>query len=158
GDKMARIYELAGQLVESFPHDGPVHAVRFIDAKRVVSASADKQAKVWTSSLVSQKAHSGAVRQAFFSPKGDQIFSTGDDKTVRIGSAADGKDVRAIAAHDAPIAGMTLSADGARLVTTAADKTVKIWNLTAKAGTPEENKPAAVFTLPAASQNVTLSP
>ncbi|MBI3411651.1 MAG: hypothetical protein HY040_25255 [Planctomycetes bacterium] len=158
GDKLARIYEIGGQLVESFPHDGPVHAVRFIDAKRVISASADKQARVWTSSLVWQKAHQGAVRQAFFSPKGDQIFSAGDDKTVRIWNAGDGKDIRTIAAHDGPVAGMSLSADGARLATTAADKTVKIWNLTAKAGSPEENKPAVAFALPAAAQSVTLSP
>src|SRR5262249_23395656 len=54
--------------------------------------------------------------------------------------------------------GMSLSGDGARLASTGSDKQVKIWNLTAKAGSPEENKPVAVFTLPTPGQNVALSP
>ncbi len=77
---------------------------------------------------------------------------------MRIYSAGDGKALRTLPAHEGANAGLALSGDGARLATTAADKLVKIWNLAAKAGSPEENKPAAVVTLSAPAQSLALSP
>ena len=76
-DKLARIYELDGKLLETLPHDGPVQAVAFVDAKKVVTGGADKLARLWTSALLWQRAHAGPVRQALFTPKGDQIISAG---------------------------------------------------------------------------------
>src|SRR5205807_3127060 len=70
-DKLARIYELDGKLLETLPHDGPVNGVAFVDAKRVVTGGADKFARLWTSSLLWQRSHQGAVRQAVFTPTGD---------------------------------------------------------------------------------------
>jgi WD40 repeat protein len=154
-DKMARLYDLAGKLVESFVHEGPVTALVYVDAKRVVSASADKMARVWTSSLVWQQAQGGPVRQAVFSPKGDQVLSAGNDKTLRVLNAADGKELKSFAAHDGAVIGLGVSADGTR-VATASDKVVKVWgpNVTAL----DEKKPLAVFTLPAGAHGIALSP
>ena len=45
------------------PHDGPVQAAAFVDAKRVVTAAADKSARLWTSPLVWQQPHAGPARQ-----------------------------------------------------------------------------------------------
>lgn len=157
-DKLARIYELSGELVEAFAHDGAVNAVAFVNPKTIVSGAADKLAKVWTSGLVWQKSHAAPVRQALFSPKGDQVLAAGDDKTVTIWNAADGKQLRSIAAHEAAIASLALAVDGSKLITAGVDKAVKVWNLAAKPGTPEENKPAAVFTVAAAPQSLALSP
>lgn len=156
-DRLARVYEANGLLVESFPHDGPVQAALFIDAKRIVSASADKLARVWTTSLAWQRASQGPVRQALFSPTGDRVFSANADKTVKVFGAPDGKVLKTMSAHDAPVSGMSLSADGTK-VATAAEKVVKIWSLAAKPGTPEETKPIATFTLPAPAIGLALSP
>lgn len=155
-DKLTRIYELDGKLVEMFSHDGPVHAAAFLDPKRVVSAGADKMARVWTSSLLWQKSHTGPVRQAFFTPKGE-VISCGDDKTIKWWNAADGKEIKALPAHDAAVLGLSLSADGTKLVSFGADKQIKLWN--PAAAKPEDaNKPLAVIPAPAAPQSIALSP
>lgn len=153
-DKLTRIVEADGKLVEAFPSDGPVQAVGFVDAKRVVGAGADKTARVWTTALAWQKSHAGPVRQAIFSPKGEQVLSAGDDKTVKVFNTPDGKELRSLTVHDGPVVGLGISGDGTRLVTAGADKTAKVWNLLAK---PEDTKPAAVLPLPGAPQALALN-
>lgn len=127
-DKLARVYELDGKLLELLPHDGPVHAAAFVDAKKIITAGADKAAKLWTSSLVWHRQHQGTVRQALFTPKGDQIISAGDDKAVRIWTAADGKEFKSLA-NETPITHLSLNADASKIATAGADKNVKIWTI-----------------------------
>ena len=155
-DKLTRVFELDGKLVEMFAHDGPVHSALFLDAKRVISAGADKQARLWTSALVWQKAHAGAVRQALFTPKGE-IVSCGDDQALKWWNAADGKEIKTVPAHDAAVLGMSLSADGTKLASFGADKQIKLWN--PAAAKPEDAaKPSAVIPVSAAPQTIALSP
>jgi WD40 repeat protein len=149
-DKLARVYELDGKLLETLAHDGAVNGVAFVDAKRVVTGGADKFARLWTSSLVWQHSHQGAVRQAIFTPKGDQIVSAGDDKTVKFWNAVDGKEVKSLT-NESAITHLSLSADATKIATAGADKNVKIWTIAdGKSGPP--------IALPAAVQSLTLSP
>src|SRR5262249_32267455 len=77
-DNRARIYSLDGAMLEFFAHDGPVIAAALHpDGKQVITASADKSAKAWTTSLLWRANHAGPVRQATFTPKGDQVISAG---------------------------------------------------------------------------------
>ncbi len=156
-DNKARVYGIDGQLIEFFPHEGPVHAVAFhSDGKRVFTASADKTARMWPLSLVWQAQHAGPVRQAVFNGQLDRILSCGDDKTVKIWNAADGTLLKSLDAHAGPVTGIATNADATRIVSCGADKTVKIFNLPASPGAKEE-KPIVV-TLPAAASAVALSP
>jgi WD40 repeat protein len=150
GDKLARIYGLDGVLLETLPHDGPVSGVAFVDAKKVATAGADKLARLWTSSLLWQKQHQGPVRQAVFTPKGDQVVSAGDDKAIRILNAADGKEVKAIVSESA-ITHLSLNADATKIATAGADKAVKIW-------TVADGKSSAPIVMPAPVQGLTLAP
>ena len=100
----------------------------FVDAKKIVTGGSDKLAKLWTSSLLWQRQHQGPVRQAIFTPKGDQVISAGDDKAIKIWSAADGKEIKSLL-NESPIAHLSVNADGSKLATAGADKNVKIWTL-----------------------------
>jgi WD40 repeat protein len=152
-DKAARVYEIGGKFMEAFPHEATVHAAVYIDAKRVATAGADKVVRLWTSALLWQRAHQGPVRAALFSPKGDQVFSAGDDKAVRIWATADGKEVRTLTDADGAVTHLGLSADAGHLVA-AAGKTIRMWELAAKPGSPAEK--AIAVALPV--QALALSP
>lgn len=149
-DKTARIYELDGTLLETLPHDGAVHGVAYVDAKRVVTGGADKLARLWTSSLVWQRKHQGPVRFASFTPKGDQIISAGEDKAIKIWNVADAKEAKAIV-HDSAITQASLSADGTKLAVAGADKNVKVLTLA-------DGKAGPAVTLPAVVQSLALTP
>jgi WD40 repeat protein len=156
-DNKARVYGTDGQLVEFFPHEGPVHSVAFhSDGKRVFTASADKTARMWPLSLVWQGRHAGPVRQALFNGRFDRVVTCGDDKTIKIWNAADGKLLKSLDAHNGPVTGVAVNADATRLVSCGADKTVKILSLPANPAGKEE-KPIVV-SLPAAASAVALSP
>lgn len=149
-DKLAQVYELDGTLVETLPHDGPVHGVAFVDAKKVVTGGADKLARLWTSSLIRQHKHQGPVRHAVFTPKGDQIVSAGDDKTIKIWNAADGKEFKSFA-NEAAITHLSLNVDATKIATAGSDKVVKIWNVA-------DGKTSAAIPMAAPVQSLTLSP
>jgi WD40 repeat protein len=151
-DNRVRLYGTDGKLQEVFQHDGPVSGVAILpDGKRIASTSADKSARVWTPSFVAQGFHSGPVRRVLITPQGNQIVSAGDDKHVRVLDAKTGVEAKSFAAHDAPITGMTLSADGAKLLTASADKSAKLWTLA-------DGKTALTIPLPGPAQTVALSP
>jgi WD40 repeat protein len=149
-DKLARVYEVNGTLLEMLPHDGAVNAVAYIDAKRVVTAGADKLARLWTSSLLWQRQHQGAVRQAIFTPKGDQLFSAGDDKLIKLWNAVDGKEIKTFA-NDSAITQMSLNVDATKLATAGADKNIRIWNVA-------DGKTSVTLAIPTAAQSLSLSP
>jgi WD40 repeat protein len=154
-DGRARAYDLEGRLLEFFAHDGPVLAAAWhADGKRVFTAGADKTARPWSLSLLWQGQHPGGVRQAVFA-RNDRVVSCGADKTVKVWQLADGKLVRTIAAHDGPVAGVAVTADGARIASTG-DKTVKVWTLAGPADGKEE-KPQ-IIDIPAAAEALAFSP
>lgn len=151
-DNKVRVYGVDGKLQEAFLHDGPASGVAFLaDGKRLVSTSADKTLRLWTSAFLAQGAHAGPVRQVFVTPQVDRVFSCGDDKQLRILDAKTGKELKAIAAHDAGVVGFSLSADLAKVATAGADKSVKVW-------TVADGKAVTTIPLGGPAQSVALSP
>ncbi len=140
-DNRVTVYNAAagrayGVSTEFFTHDG-VQAVAFHpDGKRLVSGGGDKAARVWTQALLWQTQRTGKPEVAIYSPKGDLIIAAGD-KAIKIYQAADGKELRTIAANDGPVNRLSLSADGTRLTAAGArDKLVKVWDTAAKGDDP----------------------
>ncbi len=97
----------------------------------VVTASADKTARVWdtaTGAPVRElKGHSDEVNRAVFSPKGDMIATTGDDNAARIWKWPEGKAL-VLRGHNGPVYDAKFSSDGRFLLTASTDGNAKIWN------------------------------
>ena len=86
---------LAGRL----GHESYVWSAQFSpDGTRIVTASADKTARVWDAatgkSLATLAGHEDGVWSAQFSPDGTRIVTASGDKTARVWDAATGKTPR----------------------------------------------------------------
>ena len=75
------------------------------DGKRIVTASADKTARLWDAETGKQigaplVGHEDAVWSAAFSPDGKRIVTASDDKTARLWDAETGKQIGVLVGHE----------------------------------------------------------
>ena len=137
-----------GTAIETFRgHKGPVFAVAFTGKGTLVSGAADRSVVSWdlnagwtlertigtgdATSLISDRVN--AVR---FSPDGKLLATGGGEPTrggdIKIWQVADGKLMRSFTnVHSDAVFGLDFSADGKYLASSAADKFVKVLDLTA---------------------------
>ena len=96
------------------------------DAKRVVTASMDKTARVWdadTGTPVGEPmTHGAAVSSARFSPDGKRVVTASWDKTARVWDAGTGKPVSEPMTHGEWVGSASFSPDDMRVVTASQDK------------------------------------
>ncbi len=69
--------------------------------------------------------HTGEVKSAVFSPDGNMLASTSNDKTVRLWKR-DGKLLKVLEGHSAGVSDVAISRDG-QIASASEDKTVKLW-------------------------------
>lgn len=112
----------------------------------LVSGSWDSEVRCWevqssngSSSGVGMIKHDGPVLDVAWSADGQQVFSAGCDKVVKMWTLATNNSVT-VAAHDAPIRHVFFSKDmggGSPCVVTGSwDKSIRYWDLRAPTGTP----------------------
>jgi len=117
--------------VASLDHGGGVNGVVFSpDGKYLVTASADKTARVWDAASgeeVARMDHDDAVNGVAFSPDGEYLATGSKDKTARVWDAVSGEEVVRVV-HEDSVNGVTFSPDGRYLATTSNDTTARIWD------------------------------
>ncbi|HEY7116581.1 MAG TPA: c-type cytochrome domain-containing protein, partial [Tepidisphaeraceae bacterium] len=120
-------------------HNGAVFDLAFRpDGKVLASASADRTVKLWDVAagkrLDTRSEPTKEQQTLAFSPDGQRLYAAGADNRVRVWrispTAAEGTNTLLLAqfAHEGSILRLVLSADGKTLLTSADDKTVKLWD------------------------------
>lgn len=156
------------------PEGGPLALALSADGKRLLLQSANKELRVealsvaWsltsasatpppggtTTPATPASASSGTRRTTIeLRPQMDQaLLLHSTSGSVQVIVPQTGKAMREVKLHDGAIVASALSVDGNRLVTAGADPTLRLWNVA------DLSKPIATWTLPAAAQQIALSP
>jgi WD40 repeat protein len=115
-------------------HIDAVYALAYTpDGKRLVSAAADRTVKVWDPATGERLYTMGepldGLNTVAVHPEGRIVAAGGLDKTIRIWSLGEksGTLTNSLIAHEDAILDLTFSPDGELLVSTAADRTIKIF-------------------------------
>jgi WD40 repeat protein len=101
------------------------------DGSRIVTASADKTARIWDAGTAKEIAvlrHDSVVTSAAFSPDGSRIVTASLDRTARIWDAATAKEIAVLRGHDNAVRSAAFSPDGSHIVTASTDNTARIWD------------------------------
>jgi WD40 repeat protein/tRNA A-37 threonylcarbamoyl transferase component Bud32 len=121
------------QLLVLAGHTDRVRSAAFsADGQRIVTASADKTARVWDALSGRQtlllSGHTKRVNSATFSPDGHRIVTSSADTSARIWDATTGQQLMLLAGHGDRVHGAAFSPDGQRVATASYDKTARIWD------------------------------
>jgi WD40 repeat protein len=114
-------------------HENSVNSAQFSpDSQRIVTASADKTARLWDAAsgkpVGEPMKHESFLTSAQFSPDGQQIVTASGDTTARLWDAASGKPVGEPMKHEGFVSSAQFSPDSQRIVTASWDKTARLWD------------------------------
>jgi dipeptidyl aminopeptidase/acylaminoacyl peptidase len=134
GDRLpSLIADLLDRNVTAIMAAGPAIAQAVSpDRKRIVTASADKTARLWDTESGKQideplRGHTDNVHTAAFSPDGKRIVTASRDDTARLWDSKTGKQIGELG-HEDSVSSAAFSPDGRRIVTASADQTVRLWD------------------------------
>jgi WD40 repeat protein len=105
------------------------------DGKRLVSASADRAVKVWDPAtgerLYSMSEATDGLNSVAIDPTGTLVSAGGYDKTIRVWELGErsAKLKNSLIAHEEGILRIAFSPDGKRLISTAADGSLKAFSI-----------------------------
>lgn len=137
-DRVVRVWNVAdGKLEQAIEnHADWVLGVAFApDNKHLLTCSRDKTAKVWDlstkESVLTFPEHQNPVFGVGVSADSKAGFSVGTDKQLRMWNATgEGKQIKVLGNHGDEITKLVQHSKEPIMVTTSADKTVKVWNAT----------------------------
>jgi len=136
-DKFVKLFDIATEKeIRTYKdHIDAVYAVEFTpDGKRLVSGSADRTIKIWDVAsgdrLYTLSEPQDGINTIAIDPTGKLVAAGGLDKSIRIWSLGEkeGKLLHSQIAHEDAILRLAWSPDGAELVSSSADRTVKVFS------------------------------
>ncbi|MBN8723903.1 MAG: SUMF1/EgtB/PvdO family nonheme iron enzyme [Acidobacteria bacterium] len=108
------------------------HSTFSPDGKNILSASADKTAKLWEAStgklLRSFEGHKDCVRSASFNPDASKLVTASLDGTAKVWKTATAEVLLTLSSHNASVNSAVFSNDGKLIATSSLDRTAKIWD------------------------------
>ena len=128
-----------GELVAKFDsHDDSVRSVVWQDDVRLLSASIDREVKLWNlekeaNPVLTLQGHSRSVNALCLVKNGKTLVSTGVDQSVRVWDMESGELIRSMNQHTKPVHALAVRPvrDGLPMVASAArDRTIRFWQPT----------------------------
>jgi WD40 repeat protein/tRNA A-37 threonylcarbamoyl transferase component Bud32 len=120
------------------------------DGKRVLTASADRTARVWSADgegvPIVLEGHEGAILSAAWSPDDARVVTASEDRTARVFRADGAGQPIVLEGHEGAILSAAWSPDGARVVTASADKTARVFGADGSRGFVQRGHTAPVTT------------
>jgi hypothetical protein len=135
-DKLIKLWDVdSGKEIRTLKdHIDAVYALAFTpDGKRLVSASADRGVKVWDVAsgerLYTMSEPTDGLNTLAIDPAGKRVAAGGLDRTIRVWSLGEksGTLLNSLIAHEDAILQLAWSPDGKYLVSSSADKEVKVF-------------------------------
>ena len=128
-------------------HRDFVHALAFHPQSRLLASAGFRVVKLWElpANVQTQKIGLGAVATATAVNAESGLIAVGTKQNqIQIRNVADGKVVKTLAGHTAPVTGVGFSADGKHVVSGSEDKTVRVWSIESGQAVREITTAAAV--------------
>ena len=139
-DKLIKIWDTeTGKEIRTLKdHIDAIYALAFTpDGTRLISASADRSVKVWDYAtgerLYTMSEPIDGLNTIVVSPKGDFVAAGGLDKTIRVWQLGPKAAMlkSTLIAHEDAILQLSWSPDGATLISSSADRTIKAFSVPA---------------------------
>ncbi len=150
-DRTAKLWDAAtGELLASYEgHRNSLRSARFTpDGAQILTVSNDGTAKLWQVTARRVRwAPSGAAKPArvALSPDGSKLATIAAAASeVELWDARSGERLATLRGHSGEVAAVAFDAAGARVVTSGADRTAKVWDATTGALLHSLEHPAAV--------------
>jgi len=137
-DKLIKLWDTStGKELRTLKdHIDAIYALAFTpDGKRLISAAADRSVKVWNPEtgerLYTMSEPTDGLNTVAVSPKGDLVAAGGLDKSIRIWQLGEKSATlkSTLIAHEDSILQLTWSPDGKTLISSSADRTVKVFSV-----------------------------
>ncbi|MFO0865256.1 MAG: WD40 repeat domain-containing protein [Gemmataceae bacterium] len=161
-DKNAKLLDVSAAAVID-AHPGGVSVVQYNPANNLLTAGADKTAKLWDltkmAALKSYGPYAAPIVAGAFSRDFTQV-ALAFGNTVKVVNLADDKELATLT-HSGEVRSLTFNSDKTWLLTSGADKQIRVWEIAASKEVqhlPQEGDVQAVHYAPAVNQAMAVTP